>query len=382
MIQASNNFNRRIILGASAYSRMHGGWDFLYPATSINGLQFPKGEVSLPEGWDGDGILFRGTSDALWSKVQDAGCPAVNVSWRGLNYDQSVSVVADPAMCGEMVASYIASKQFQVFGYVGVPHWQGYPSVLFDTIQNILGPDLLVFEFPDRQTYRTGLRQKLCQWVQELPKPIGIVTWSTDQARILISICLSRGISIPDEVSIVTCEYDELSAALAPISISGVFQNPNQVGFEAAKTLHGIMSGRSPAPPIGLVPPVDVIERESSKVVAFYDVFTQNCMRLIDQNLAQGINATKLASEMDVSRRTLEIKLARTLDKSPSAVINEFKLRKAKRLLSDTNLFLDDIARRTGFSSPSAFTRFFKRNLGCAPSKYRAVHASGDFGVA
>ncbi|WP_182867598.1 helix-turn-helix domain-containing protein [Rhodopirellula sp. JC639] len=382
MIQASNNFSRRIILGASAYSRLHGGWDFLYPATSTNGLQFPKGEVALPEGWDGDGILFRCTSDTLWSKVQNSGCPAVNVSWRGLKYDQSVSVVADPAKCGEMVASYIASKQFQVFGYVGVPHWQGYPSQLFDTIQNILGPDLIVFEFPDKKKYRTVLRQKLCRWVRELPKPIGIVTWSTDQARILISICLSQGISVPNDVSIVTCEYDELSAALAPISISGVFQNPNQVGFEAAQTLHGMMSGQSSAPPIGLVPPVDVIERESSKVVAFYDDFTQNCLRLIDHHLAHGINATKLASEMDVSRRTLEIKLSRTLDRSPSAVIDEFKVRKAKRLLSDTNLFLDDIARRTGFSSPSAFTRFFKRHLGCAPSEYRSVHVSGDFGIA
>ncbi|QDV45378.1 Xylose operon regulatory protein [Stieleria neptunia] len=350
---------------------MHGGWDFLYPASSINGLQYPKGEVSLPEGWQGDGILFRGTSDSLWSKVRDAGCPAVNVSWRGMRYSPLVSVVADPTRCGEMVASYIASKDFQVFGYVGVPPWQGYPQQLFHAIKKSLGCDLRVFEFPDQKDYRSRLRQALGEWVKGLPKPIGIVTWSTDQARILISICLTQGIAIPNEVSIVTCEYDELSAALAPISISSVFQNPNEVGFKAAKTLHEMMIGRPSTASLELVPPVDVIERESSKVVAFYDDFTQACLRLIDQNLADGINATKLAAAMDVSRRTLEIKIARTLDKPPSVVIDEIKLRKAKQLLSDTDLFLDDIAKRTGFSSTSAFTRFFKRNLGCAPSMYR-----------
>ncbi|MCD0460822.1 substrate-binding domain-containing protein [Roseiconus lacunae] len=378
LIQAANNFSRGIILGASAYSRQHGGWDFLYPATSINGLLFPKGEVPLPEGWHGEGILFRSTSDSLWQTIRDSGIPAVNVSWRGLQYDELISVVADPTRCGELAADYIASKQHEFFGYVGVPHWQGYTSELYDAIRRRLGADLITFEFPSQKDYQSCLRHRLSEWIKHLPKPIGIITWSTDQARILISICHSLGVSVPNEVSLVTCEYDELSAALSPIPISGVYQNPQGVGFEAARMLEGVISGQQATHSNQLVPPIDVIERESSNVVAFYDEFLQQCLKLIDHHLASGINATKLASEMDVSRRTLEMKFSKFTDKTPSAVIDESKIRVAKQLLCDTDLFLEDIAKRTGFSSTSAFTRFFKRNLGCSPSTYRNSHAFGD----
>jgi LacI family transcriptional regulator len=378
LIQASNNFNRSIILGASAYSREQGGWDFLYPTTSINGLHFPKGEVPLPEGWRGDGILFRSTSERLWSKIRESGIPAVNVSWKGLKYEPLISVVADPTKCGQMVADYLSAKNFDVFGYVGVPEWQGYPSELSDAINRRLGSDLLVFEFPSEKDYQSSLRNRLAEWLQCLPKPIGIVTWSTDQARILVSLCQSMGIAVPYEVSIVTCEYDELSAALSPISISGVLQNPHGVGFEAAKMLHRLMSGLPPSQSVQMIPPISVIERESSQVATVHDEFVQRCLNLIDQELSSGINVTDLASQLDVSRRTLEIKLSRDLDTSPSAMIDEAKLRKAKQLLSDTDLLLDDIAKRTGFRSTSAFTRFFKRNLGCPPSAFRTSPGSHD----
>ena len=375
LIQASNNFNRRIILGASAYSRSQGGWDFLYPATSHNGLHLPKGEVPLPEGWTGDGILFRGTSDPLWEAVRESGIPAVNVSWRGLRYAPLMSVVADAIQCGNLVADYIASKRFESFGYVGVPPWQGYPAELQETLRDRLGPDLHEFEFPSKANYQSCLRNRLSEWVRGLPKPIGIVTWSTDQARIIVSICQFADIAVPNEVSVVTCEYDELSAALAPIPISGVFQNPSGVGFEAARTLHQLMNGSTPTNLVRRVAPIDVIERESSKAIGFYDDFVQKCLQQIDRELAQGINASKLASAMDVSRRTLEMKISRELDTTPSTLIDDAKLRRAKQLLSDTDLFLEDIAKRTGFSSASAFTRFFRRHVGSSPSVYRTAHS-------
>lgn len=378
LIQASNNFSRKIILGASAYGRHQGGWDFLYPATSHNDLHLPKGEVPLPKGWSGDGILFRCTSDALWSAVRESKIPSVNVSWRGLCQDSLISVVADPVHCGRMVADYLISKGFQHYGFVGVPHWQGYNSDLRDSITDRLGEQLIEFDFPSKISYQSTLRTRLTEWIRQLPKPVGIMTWSTDQARIIVSICQSIAVSVPNAVSVVTCEYDELSAALAPLSISGVFQNPMGVGFAAAKTLHALMQHNNVNESVQRIMPIDVIERDSSKVVAFYDEFIQTCVRLIEQRIDKGMNASQLASEMDVSKRTLELKFARDLDKTPSAAIDEIKLRKAKQLLSDTDHFLEEIAKRTGFSSTSAFTRFFRRHVGSSPSSYRLSRGLDD----
>lgn len=56
---------------------------------------------------------------------------------------------------------------------------------------------------------------------------------------------------------------------------------------------------------------------------------------------------------------------------SPVKYISELNMRKAEYLLEDTNMGVADIARLTGFESPSYFTKRFKERFGTTPSEFR-----------
>ncbi len=95
----------------------------------------------------------------------------------------------------------------------------------------------------------------------------------------------------------------------------------------------------------------------------------------IFENLSgSGINTTDLASALNLSISTLKRKLARdgiNFKTVKDSIRNDL----AKRLLLQTNIQISEIAQRTGFSSPSSFTRFFIRCNREKPLVFRNLHS-------
>jgi AraC-like DNA-binding protein len=56
---------------------------------------------------------------------------------------------------------------------------------------------------------------------------------------------------------------------------------------------------------------------------------------------------------------------------TPSQYINEIRLLKAKKILTETILPIYDISFQLGFENPSYFSKIFKQKYGITPSKYR-----------
>ena len=58
---------------------------------------------------------------------------------------------------------------------------------------------------------------------------------------------------------------------------------------------------------------------------------------------------------------------------SPMRMVTKLRMRKAKGLLHSTNLTVEDIAERVGYSSPFAFSNAFKRECGLSPKMARRI---------
>jgi transcriptional regulator GlxA family with amidase domain len=56
---------------------------------------------------------------------------------------------------------------------------------------------------------------------------------------------------------------------------------------------------------------------------------------------------------------------------TPATFVERVRVETARRLLEDTALPLDDVARAAGFQSNETFRRAFHRVLGVAPTDYR-----------
>lgn len=77
------------------------------------------------------------------------------------------------------------------------------------------------------------------------------------------------------------------------------------------------------------------------------------------------------AGELNVTAKTLNANCRKFLDKTAGAVINEKLTAESKRLLLYSQANLGEIAYELGFTDPSHFNKFFKRQTGVLPSIYR-----------
>lgn len=82
-----------------------------------------------------------------------------------------------------------------------------------------------------------------------------------------------------------------------------------------------------------------------------------------------------LASKAAMSRSAFATEFAARFGRTPMAFLREVRLRKAAQLLRGTNLPVEVVTRRVGFSSRSHFSRAFHEYFGRSPSEFRKAAA-------
>lgn len=78
-----------------------------------------------------------------------------------------------------------------------------------------------------------------------------------------------------------------------------------------------------------------------------------------------------ISSHFGISEVHLRRLFKQALDISPIKYINNLKLDKAKNMLKFSNYSIVEIAQSSGFADPYYFSRFFKKQTGISPSRYR-----------
>jgi AraC-like DNA-binding protein len=77
-----------------------------------------------------------------------------------------------------------------------------------------------------------------------------------------------------------------------------------------------------------------------------------------------------VAAELDVSPRTLQRRLADN-DLTLTQLVNQTRIAKACQRLAQQDVHISEIARETGFATPSAFSRAFQSWTGTSPRTFR-----------
>jgi AraC-like DNA-binding protein len=80
-----------------------------------------------------------------------------------------------------------------------------------------------------------------------------------------------------------------------------------------------------------------------------------------------------LAREVAQSRATFARRFAELVGESPVAYLTRWRMCLAIKLLSETELTLDEIATRVGYETAAAFSKAFRRSQRRAPGRFRAA---------
>ena len=105
-------------------------------------------------------------------------------------------------------------------------------------------------------------------WLKELPKRVAVLADHDVAAHDLADMCQILGLAVPDDVAILGVDDDELECQLAFPPLSSVAIPAQRIGFEAARLLDRMLSGRRAVPKIVSLPPVRVVTRHSTSAFA------------------------------------------------------------------------------------------------------------------
>ena len=95
------------------------------------------------------------------------------------------------------------------------------------------------------------------------------------------------------------------------------------------------------------------------------------------KNLSQSIDIDTLARTAKMTRRTFDRKFKASLNQSPKTWLTQQRLNKAKELLEERKLNIEQIADQSGFETATTLRHHFKRCLGISPTQYRSQFGIG-----
>ncbi|AXT57925.1 alpha/beta fold hydrolase [Aquimarina sp. AD1] len=100
------------------------------------------------------------------------------------------------------------------------------------------------------------------------------------------------------------------------------------------------------------------------------DSLLQKVIQNINHHLSNDYyGVTMLCTEVGVSERQLQRKLKASTNMSPNQLISSIRLNRAKELIIGRQNTIAEIAFQTGFSSPSYFSKRFKKQFAISPSE-------------
>ncbi len=372
LIQTATEWGRSLLKGIADFAQDHAGWEFFIEPHG------PFERLRIPPGWKGDGIIARVDHAALENAILRTRLPAVNVSWLGLRFHRLPHVVSDQMACGRLAARHFVDKGFKHFGYVGPLDAHRHHDELgrrFVSAVGELGCHGAFFS-PRRRAGRRFLSTlaasaQLARWLEQLPKPAGLLVWSDGRALEVLSACARVSLRVPDEVAILSAEHDAVVTSLSSIPFSSLDMVPAKVGYVAAALLNHLLAGKPPpAKPVS-IPPIGIIQRQSSETTAIDDPEVSKALLFIREQASRPIQVGEVVRAAALSRRTLEERFTSLLGRSPAAEIRQVRLERVKRLLLETDWAVPVIAEKTGFNHVEVMIRSFSRQFGMPPGKFR-----------
>ena len=185
---------------------------------------------------------------------------------------------------------------------------------------------------------------------------------------------------MPEDIAVLGVDDDEFYCQLARPALSSVILASEAIGLRAAELIDSLLGKsnkrRKLAPEI-LLPPVGVVTRRSTDVLAVNEPNVVAAIRFIRENCNRPIDVSDVLKEVPVSRRWLERRVQDVLGITLGAEIRRVRIERAKRLLLQTKHSIADVAQHSGFTDIRHIENCFRAELGLTPTQFRRSATGG-----
>ncbi len=376
IVESLQAYDRNIAGGVAQYVRERDHWTI-----RLDDRGHCSFSTVLEDGWEGDGIIFRSANPELRRFLKKKiRCPVVELLGDGK--DVPVEIASDETKVMERCVDHFLERGFKSLAFFsfGRNHWIARRRELFQA--ESLRKKFQAYSLCESgkegcaeaaltSEWTRANENTLISWLKTLPRQTGIIAACDPHAVRVLQACQQVRLSVPDEIAILGIDNDTHLCQLMTPQLSSLDQNATILGYEAARLLDLKMSGKkTPARPI-TIPPLYVVQRRSTDVVAVDDPDVAAAIRFIRENATQGILVSDVVKEVNLSKSTLIRQFQKHIGRSPKDEITRVCLNHAEYLLIHTNLSINEVARKSGYRSLEYFVSMFRQKSGFSPMKFR-----------
>jgi len=320
-----------------------------------------------------DGRLVHILDSAFWREMDDHGEPRVTIADRAEIY-RMPAVVPDNVAAGAMAAEHFLDRGLRRFAFAGPLHIPSCGRRYRGFADRLEAAGATVERVPYANDPEASTRSPMpVEWLLDLPRPCGLLGWNDETGHKAVAAAQDAGLAVPDDLAVLGVQNDELVCESVSPGLSSVALPLIDIGYQAAELLDRLMQGEEPPEAPIRLPPIEVVERGSTRLDAVDDPTVARALSLIQREAARGLTVDALCEALDLtmSRRTLERRFLEELGRSPHEEIRRTQVQRARDLLSRSELPLVEIAERCGFSSQPFFSNTFLKHTGQRPGAYR-----------
>ena len=376
LIDYSSEFSRRLLRGLIQYSKEHGPWIFYRLPSYYKTLYGKEGIVEWAKEWEADAIVAR------WDHEGTNLLESLNIPILLQNYkDRSPyfsNLTGDYFGTGEMAAQFFIKRRFRNFAFYGNKGvvWSRERAEGFRMQVEKTGGNYYYFESEnlDGEEWSTGHIQ-LDEWLLSLPKPIGLFACDDNFALRVSQYCKINNIRIPEDISLLGVDNDELICNLSDPPISSIVTDVEKGGYEAGRLIDRMTKGEIKEPFNIIIRPTRFELRKSTEKYAIGNEYISQIVNFIEDNFISDINIEELTELVPLSRRNLEVKFKDEMGTSIYQFILSCRIDYFAHLLVTTDRTLFDLALESGFNDCKNIARIFKKMKGCTPVEYRRKYS-------
>lgn len=332
---------------------------------------------TMPEHWEGDGVitLLNEENSKYLPYIKALDLPTVGIGYA--LQDHYPVLLGDHAKTGALGAEHFLERSFKNYAFTFFDN-----SILekercdgFEEALKGSGKPYRLQKWKNKNRAKTRSYRDVRDWLLKLieaaPKPLAVMAQNDDSAILILYACIDAGISVPEEVSVLGADNNSLICDFAPIPLSSVDCDLHSLGYTAGSQLNNIIKGaEAPKQPI-LSPPKDVVLRRSTDIPAIENLIISKAVRFIWDHFDEPINVDTIIKLTGMSRSLVYQEFDQAIGRSIAKEITRCRINKAKALLEETDMSINDIAPSCGFTGVVSFCRAFARETGGTATGYR-----------
>jgi LacI family transcriptional regulator len=377
LIESSRTYGRGILRGIAKYAHLRGQWSCFTEERELH-----SGIPGWLANWKGHGIISRIEDRKMAAALRRTGLPVVDVLGNE-RFPRISTFDTDARAVAKLAADFFLKAGFEHFGFCGyrkIPFSErreaAYCAYLAEKKKKALvfAPPLPRGSHSHIQAIeRHGLsmEQSIANWLANMPRPLALFACNDILAQQVLNACRERGIKVPEEVAVMGVDNDDVLCNLCEPPLTSIEPDAEDLGYQAAALLDQAMRGGRLPDKLTLVPPVRIVERASTDMVAIEDPVTVHAVRYIRDHVGNGIAVKDVLTQVGRSRTDMEQRFRRWLGCSIHSEILRLRMERVQGLLRLTDLNLNQIANRAGFATAAHVCRLFQRYFRQTPMQYR-----------